>query len=274
MTEACANIIGVSDLEEPRLEDYRDIRDRELRGPDAFGGLFIGEQALVVEKMLARPGVTKSVLVAPHQVDRIAPMAPPPVPVYVAPLALMKRVAGFNIHRGVLAVGHRGAVEQAKLHLPPAPEPVTLLACEEVRNLDNIGFLFRNAAAFGASGVLLSPRTHDPLYRKSLRVSIGHALTVPFARSHDWPGTLERLQRDHGITLIAAAGQGATDLESIPRAQRVAIVVGAEFEGLSEATLARCEHVARIPMVPGVDSLNVAVAAAIFLHRFSTARRG
>lgn len=273
MSEPAA-VIEIEDLADPRLDDYRDIRDRELRGPDAFGGLFVGEQALVVERMLARPGVARSVLVAPQRVGRIAPQAPPGVPVYVAPVPIMRALAGFNIHRGVLAVGYRSAVERAALEIPPPGRPQTLLLCEEVRNLDNIGFLFRNAAAFGADGVLLSPGTHDPLYRKSLRVSIGHALTVPFARSGDWHADLRRLRERDGITIIAAsAGDGALDVESLPRPGRVGILVGAEFEGLSPATLACCDHVARIPMAPGVDSLNVAVAAAVMLHRFSNAER-
>jgi tRNA G18 (ribose-2'-O)-methylase SpoU len=268
-----AAVIEIHDLADRRLDDYRDIRDRELRGPEAFGGLFVGEQAMVVERMLARPGVMRSVLIAPHRVERIAPRVPSGVPVYVAPVSIMRELAGFNIHRGVLAVGYRSAVEREALEIPPPERPVTLLLCEEVRNLDNIGFLFRNAAAFGADGVLLSPGTHDPLYRKSLRVSIGHALTVPFARSSDWHGDLRRLRERDGVTIVAAsADDGAVDLETLPRPRRVGVLVGAEFEGLSQQTLACCDHVARIPMAPDVDSLNVAVAAAVFLHRFSNLR--
>ncbi len=160
-----SNVIEVADAGDPRLDDYRDIRDRELRGRAGFPGLFVAEQVLVVEKLLAIPGGTRSVLISPNWRDRIAAQAPPEVPVYVAPLAVMKEVAGFNIHRGALAVGRRSAVEREALDVPKGPEPVTLLLCEDIRNMDNIGFLFRNAAAFGAAGVLLSPRCHDPLYR-------------------------------------------------------------------------------------------------------------
>ena len=133
--------------------------------------------------------------------------------------------------------------------------------------------LFRNAAAFGVDGVLLSPSCHDPLYRKSLRVSIGHALDVPFARSRDWAGDLADLAR-RGITLIAAAAtETAVAIDEVTPPRRVALVVGQEFDGVSPTTLDACDHVVRVPMSPGVDSLNVGVAAAVCLHRFSTGRR-
>jgi tRNA G18 (ribose-2'-O)-methylase SpoU len=268
-------VTEVSDIDDPALEDYRDIRDRQLRGRDGYPGLFVGEQPLVVERMLGVPGATKSVLLGPTWVDRIAPQVPPEVPVYVAPVEIMKRIAGFNIHRGVLAVGFRPAVERRGLDPDlRRRETLTLLVCENITNIDNIGFLFRNAAAFGADAVLLSPRCHDPLYRKSLRVSIGHALTVPFVRSSDWPAELDRLRAEWGVTLIAAAlDPRAVDLDAISRPVRVGLVVGQEYEGISPDTLDRCDHIVRIPMAPGVDSLNVAVAAAVCLHRFSTGRR-
>lgn len=273
MAPDLSNVIEIDDPDDPRIDDYRDIRDKELRGRDAFGGLFIAEQALVVERMLSRPGVARSVLVATTHVERIAPRAGPGVPVYVAPLALLREIAGFNIHRGVLGVGRRDAVERAALEIPPPPEPVTILAADEVTNVDNIGLLFRNAAAFGADGMLLSPTCHDPLYRKSLRVSIGHALAVPFARSHDLAAVLGALKR-RGLTVIGAAtGAGARPLDEIDPPRRLVLVVGQEYQGLSPEAIGQCDHLVRIPMAPGVDSLNVAAAAAVCLHRLSTGHR-
>ncbi len=269
------NIIEVNDIDDPRVEDYREIRDRQQRGRDSLPGLFIGEQRLVVERMLRIPGLTKSVMLAPRWVGRIARMEPAEVPLYVAPQAVMKRVAGFNIHRGVLAVGYRSAIEQSDLASALHPDgPLTVLLCENITNIDNIGFLFRNAAAFGVDAVVLSPRCHDPLYRKSLRVSIGHALTVPFVRCRDWPGDLGRLNARWNLTLIAAAlDERAVDLRLVDRPERVGLVVGQEFHGLPPTTLDHCDHIVKVPMAPGVDSLNVAVAAAICLHRFSTGER-
>jgi tRNA G18 (ribose-2'-O)-methylase SpoU len=269
------SVIEVHDIDDPRLDDYRDIRDRELRGREGFPGLFVGEQPLVVARMLSKPGVTKSVLLTTGWVDRIAPLAPEDLPVYVAPIEIMKQIAGFNIHRGVLAIGHRSAVE--RVNLDPdltRHRTLTLLVCENITNIDNIGFLFRNAAAFGVDAVVLSPRCHDPLYRKSLRVSIGHALTVPYYRSADWVADLDRFRDAWGVTLIAAAlDPRAVALDAIPRPPRVGLVVGQEFAGICPETLDRCHHLAKIPMAPGIDSLNVAVAAAVCLHRFSTGDR-
>ncbi|MCZ6611490.1 MAG: RNA methyltransferase [Planctomycetota bacterium] len=269
------NVFELIDLADPRLANYRDIRDRGLLGQDGIPGLFVGEQPLIVQRMLSMPGVTKSVLVVRTWADRIAPLAPPEVPVYVAPLDLMRHVAGFTVHRGVLAVGYRSAIERSDLASALRPAgPLTVLLCENITNIDNIGLLFRNAAAFGVDAVVLSPRCHDPLYRKSLRVSIGHALTVPFVRCLDWPGDLGRLKARWNLTLIAAAlDERAIDLRLVDRPERVGLVVGEEFHGLSPTTLDHCDHIVKVPMAPGVDSLNVAVAAAVCLHRFSTGKR-
>ena len=269
------NVIQVTDLDDPQLADYRDIRDRGLLGPDGIPGLFIGEQPMVVQRMLSMPGVTKSVLVTTTWADRIAPCAPSDVPVYVAPLQLMRQIAGFKVHRGVLAAGYRSKIERPNLdEILSRDGPITILICQDIANIDNIGLLFRNAAAFSVDGVLLSPRCHDPLYRKSLRVAIGHTLSVPFARCDDWPGELDQLKHDWNLTLIAAAmDERASELDSVDRPERVGLVVGPEFDGLPAATLDQCDAIVKVPMAPGVDSLNVAVAAAVCLHRFSTGKR-
>jgi tRNA G18 (ribose-2'-O)-methylase SpoU len=143
---------------------------------------------------------------------------------------------------------------------------------ESVNNIDNIGQLFRVAAAFGCCGALLSPDCHDPLYRKSLRVSCGCALLVPHARSTDWSADLRAVRATHGLTLIGATGSADVTLEQLaaqPIGSRVALMVGAEYAGLSAEALQACAVRARIPMATGVDSLNVAVAAAVFLSRLS-----
>jgi tRNA G18 (ribose-2'-O)-methylase SpoU len=260
-------LVPVDDIDDPRLVDYRNIRDGDIRGRP---GLFVGEQALVVAQMLALPGVTKSVLVAPEKVAKLAALAGDDVPIYVAPLELLSAIAGFPVHRGILAVGHRAAFDSRSLAdiVPPAGAPGCVLACEGITHVDNIGLLFRNAAAFGVSGVLLDPTCHDPLYRKAVRVSIGHVLTVPWAWSGDWLADLAELRDVHQLTLIGAAlTPNAVPLDELTPSGRSTLVVGTEFGGLRPATLAHCDHVVRIPMATGVDSLNVAVAAAVCLHR-------
>ena len=152
----------------------------------------------------------------------------------------------------------------------------TVLVCESIRNIDNIGSLFRVAAAFGVDAVVLSPDCHDPLYRKSLRVSIGHALSIPWARSEDWAGDLDRLRTRHDLHLIGASvGDGSTLPEAVPTdyRNRIGLVMGSEFDGLGSESTSGCDALVRIAMAEGVDSLNVAVAAAVLLDRFSTAPR-
>ena len=277
------NPIHVDRIEDPRLEDYRAVRDRDLLGRDGRPGLFIGEHLLIVERMLARPGRTKSVLVLPSRLERVAPLVPDDVPLYVAPEAVLRAVVGFDIHRGVLAVGHRppdaahtldAVLSGADAAAGTRSAPLTVLVCEDITHHDNLGMLFRDAAAFAVDAVLLSPRCHDPLYRRCLRMSIGHALDVPWARATHWPADLAVLRERWGCTLVAAAtGAGSIALDEAPSPERVAIVVGTERDGLSGAALALCDTAVRVPMRADVDSLNVAVAAAVCLHRLSRGRR-
>lgn len=276
-------ILQVDDPDDPRLDDFRDIRDRDARGPGGRPGVFIGEQSLVVERMLERPSIIRRILVAEHRrhwlESALAAAGHPEVEAIVAPKAVLERVAGFEIHRGVVASGDRAPFDARTIDdvVPPADRPATVLVCESIRNIDNIGALFRVGAAFGVDAIVLSPDCHDPLYRKSLRVSIGHALSIPFARSRDWSADLAALGDRHGLWRIGASvGDGSTTPDAMPtddRRRRVAIVMGSEFDGLSPAATGACDALVRIAMAPGVDSLNVAVAAAVLLDRFTTAVR-
>lgn len=275
----------ISDPHDARLEPYRLVQDRDRAGAAARAGLFIGETPVVVSAMLEEPGRTQSILVAENQEARVHDMlaaaaarwpagaAHPDV--FVVPVPVVEGVTGFHVHRGLLAVGVRPALRGVAQVVPAAGLSATLLCVEGVNNMDNIGQLFRVAAAFACDGVLLSPDCHDPHYRKSLRVSCGCALRVPFARSTDWAADVQALGGAHGMTLVGATGGGAATLDEVARAapSRVAVMVGAEFAGLAPATLAACHHRVRVPMAPGVDSLNVAVAAAVFLDRLSRGPR-
>lgn len=273
----------VDSPDDPDLEPYRMVRDRDSAGPDGRPGLFIGESPLVIDAMLHAGIEVVSVLASERQRERAVSLvagacaasgrshAPP---ILLAPDDVLNAVVGFDIHRGFLAVGRRPRVRSVVELLPPPGVAALLLLVEEVNNIDNIGQLFRNAAAFGCSAVLLSPGCHDPLYRKSLRVSCGCALKVPFARSDDWHGDISRL-RALGFTVLGATGGGELTLAEAARAcsaatpRRVAVAVGAEYSGLAPATLAACSARVRIPMAPGVDSLNVGVATGVFLARLS-----
>lgn len=273
----------IDDAEDPRLDDFRDIRDRDARGPRARPGVFIGEQTLIVEKMLQRPEIVRRILVAENRRDwlesALEAAGRPEVEALVAPKTVLESVAGFEIHRGVIASGDRTPFDDRTIDdILPAPDrDATVLVCESIRNIDNIGALFRVGAAFGVDAIVLSPDCHDPLYRKSLRVSIGHALSIPFARSRDWSRDLAALGERHRLLRIGASvGDGSTLADAVPdgpRRRRVAIVMGSEFEGLSTVATSSCDALVRIAMADGVDSLNVAVAAAVLLDRFSNATR-
>lgn len=259
-------IVEVTSASDPRLADYAGLRDRDLlrRGE----GLFVGEQLLVVERMLALPGVVRSVLCAEAFLARVEPLVPAEVPLLVGSMDLLRSLAGFHVHRGVLAIGERWRVPSPSLLdlAGGGEERRLLLACEDITHADNVGALFRVAAALGAHGVLLSPQCHDPLYRRCVRMSVGHVLSVPWRVAERWPGELEILRRDHGMACLGAAlGPGSRPHREVEPPRRGVLVVGTEWAGLSPATLALCDSLLRIPMRAGVDSLNVAVAAGILL---------
>ncbi|MDA1027022.1 MAG: RNA methyltransferase, partial [Planctomycetota bacterium] len=274
-------IESVRQSDDPRLEDFRDLRGRDQRGVDSRPGIFIGEQPLIVEAMLESPNQIRRILVSdrkrPWLEEILARHGHPEVEALVAPQEILESIVGFPIHRGVLASGNRMGVDDRSIDdlIPDTGRPGTLLVCESIRNIDNIGMLFRVAAAFGIDGVILSPDCHDPLYRKSLRVSIGHALRIPFARSSDWAADLAGLGDVHGFHRIGASIDGRTTADLLPPSDhhRVALVMGSEFDGLGDVASKNCDALVRIAMAPGVDSLNVAVAAAILLDRYSTAIR-
>jgi tRNA G18 (ribose-2'-O)-methylase SpoU len=245
-----------------RLDPYHHIGDPQWL---LSNNLFVAEGRLVVSRMLeAGRFEVVSILVTPAALsalsDRIEELA---APVYVCDQQTLNRITGFNFHRGCLAIARR----------PPAPplasfaDSKRLLALEAVGNPDNVGGLFRAAAAFGVDGILLDPRTGDPFYRKAIRTSMGAALVVPWARLTPWPTGLELL-RARGFQIAAMTPHpDAMSIHSFtlrPDA-RVIVLVGAEGEGLSDAALAAANDRIRIPIATVVDSLNVVVAGAIML---------
>ncbi|MDZ4755378.1 MAG: RNA methyltransferase [Phycisphaerae bacterium] len=282
MTDA-RSIVHIQDALDPRIDDYRSVRDRDARGLDGRPGLFVGETRLVVDRMLAIPGLTKSVFVAERHASQMrtamnaidAAPAGNSVPLFAATESVLQTIAGFNVHRGILAIGHRPHDSSLTLDAAiPRRERLTLLLCDEVTNIDNVGALYRNAAAFGVDAVVLSRGCHDHLYRKCIRVSMGHAIAMPTARSIDWPRDIARLRDEWDLTVLGAAtGEKARCLDDVARPERVGVLVGSEYAGLSRESLRHCDALVRIPMAPGIDSLNVAVAAAVCLHRFACSPR-
>ena len=256
-------MIAVDDPADLRVAAYRDIRERDLVGRE---GRFVAEGEVVL-RMLAgsRLHRAESVLIDPKRADKLEPVLAgfgPEVTVYAASQAVIDAIAGFHLHRGILAIGVRGPEPEPAELLAGLPEGSVALVLFGIANHDNMGGLFRNAAAFGAGAVLLDPDCCDPLYRKAIRVSVGHVLTTPFARFAGDP--LPMLQAA-GFEPLALTPAGATPLSALEPPAKTAVLLGTEGEGLPAAVIAHARAVA-IPMAAGVDSLNVAVTAGIVLH--------
>jgi len=250
---------------------FRHVRERDVAG--RTGG-FIAEGEVVL-RVLARSRLyrTSAVLLAEKRVAKVQPILAAmdaSVPIYIAPQAVMDSIAGFEIHRGILAFGERGAMLAAEELLAGLATPTLSLALFGISNHDNMGGLFRNAAAFGVDAVLLDGACCDPLYRKAIRVSVGGVLTVPFARLAAADDPIDLLKR-HGFEPLALSPAGGGRLADLAPPGRAAVLLGAEGEGLSPAILARARTIA-IPMAGGFDSLNVATTSGIVLHHL-TGRR-
>ena len=261
----------VEDPEDPRLADYREIRDAERRRRD---GTFIAEGRQVVRRLLSAGRYrVRSALVTPPALHALGEtLAAAGVPTYLVRQDVVEAVVGIEFHHGCLAAGERGAEPAAEAVLAEALRP-RLMVLEGLGDSSNVGALFRNALAFGVGAVFLAPGTADPLYRKAIRVSSGATVALPFARLADWPRDLERL-RDAGYTVLALTPRAeAVDIGELgagrPLPARVALLVGTEGRGLSAEALAAADLQVRIPMAPEMDSLNVAAAGAVALHWLS-----
>ena len=269
-------VVEVDDPVDPRVADYMTLTDVTLRTRfEPPQGLFIAEGELVIRRAVAAGYRLRSVLLSPKMLAAAPDLAAVggDAPVYVASPAVLKALTGFHVHRGALAsVGRRPLPAAADL-LATAERLVVL---EDVNSHTNLGAIFRCAAALGMDAVLLSPGCADPLYRRSVRVSMGEVLTVPYARLEPWPAALAGL-RDAGFTLLALTpDEAAAPLDEVGReaAGRVAVLLGTEGAGLSGPALAATHRRVRIPMARGVDSLNVAAAAAVAFWELGRVRTG
>lgn len=249
------------------LDEYRAVADGALM---RTRGLFVAEGRLVVRRVIEDSRYTvHSVLLSEAAYRGLADVLsrlPRDTPVHVRPAAEFQTITGVDFHRGCLALVCRPADRSIESVLRLGPRLVML---EDVTNADNVGGVFRNAAAFGAGAVVLSPTCCDPLYRKAIRTSVGTVLRVPFARAGDWPAALARVRAEGFLLAALTPREPAEALDGFAertRRKRVALVIGSENAGVSEIVEAQVDARVRIPMVNGVDSLNLAVASAIALH--------
>jgi tRNA G18 (ribose-2'-O)-methylase SpoU len=267
------DLIRIDDPDDPRIAHYLDVREKDLSGRQ---GLFIAEGKVVLNVLFAaRRFAVESVLLLENRVagmrETLAAM-PEDTPVYVASQDVIDRIAGFHLHRGVLALGCRRAGESLSGALSSLPEKALVVALVGISNHDNVGSIFRNAAAFGADAVILDETSCDPLYRKAIRVSVGAALKVPFVREGD-AGAMMASLHEAGFSACALSPAGESEIADLAPAARTALVLGSEGEGLPAGLLARHQTV-RIGMAPGFDSLNVAAASAVALHHLWRRRAG
>lgn len=268
MTAPDIDVQDVTDPDDPRLDDFRDLNSVDRRPDLPTGkGLVIAEGVLVVQRMLASRFTPRALLGTDRRLAELKDdLTGTSAPYYRTSAEVMAQAVGFHLNRGVLASANRVSEPSVDQVLTGAR---TVAVLEGVNDHENLGSIFRNAAGLGVDAVIFGSGCADPLYRRAVRVSMGHALLVPYARAADWPADLVRL-RERGFRLLAMTPQA--DARSLREAmatvpdERVAVLVGAEGPGLTAAALRISDMRVRIPMSRGTDSLNVATAAAVAFY--------
>ncbi len=259
------SITPIDDPDDPRVAVFREVRERDVAGR---AGGFIAEGEVVLNVLARTPlYTTRAVLIAEKRLDRLTPLLArfgAGTPIYAAGQAVMDKIAGFAIHRGILAFGARAAPTSAATLLDGLSEAATVIVLFGISNHDNIGGIFRNAAAFGVEAVLIDGGCCDPLYRKAIRVSVGGVLTVPFARLAPGEDAVAMLDA-RGFEVAALSPKGLQPLSGLVSKSPMAVLLGGEGDGLPVDVLARARTIS-IPMAGGFDSLNVATTSGIVLH--------
>lgn len=260
--------VRIHDPADPRLADYRALTDVELRRRiEPEQGIYIAESAYVIERAVAAGHHPRSVLMAQSWLERMADLIdglPDDVDVFVATHDVLEAIAGFHVHRGALAAMDRPKLPSVANVVASASRLVIL---EDIVDHTNVGAIFRSVAALGADAILVSPRCADPLYRRSVRVSMGAVFSIPWTRCENWPSDLDDVRRTGFTTAALALAEGAVPLDVFAQQapDRIALMLGAEGDGLSRDAITKAEVVVTIPMEQGIDSLNVAAASAVAL---------
>lgn len=264
-------VVRIDDPTDPRVDDYRELKDTARRR----AGTFIAESERVIDRLLTSRFSTRSLLLNERRYERLASRLvglDASVPAFVAADDVINALVGFPLHRGALALGVRTPDARWQDVVRAAR---TIVIVEDVVDPDNVGAIFRHSAAFGVDAVILSPHGGDPLYRKAIRAAVGWSLHVDWCRlaEHEWPAMLDEIGADGWTTMALTPDAKAPDLAALVATfaadQRVALVLGTEHDGLSREVMANASTLARIPMVVGVDSLNVATTVAISLYELA-----
>ncbi len=258
----------IDDLADPRIAAYRNLKTSNLtRGRDWF----VVEGEKLVERLLESPFPVESILVSDRHEARVSAWIPDGVSLWVVPHALVDLLVGFNFHQGVLACGRKRPWPDLAELVGKGTGPKTLVACPQIDNPENLGAIIRLGDVFGVDAILVGDRCPDPFSRRVLRVSMGMALRLPVIESKDLAQDLMLLRDDLGFSLAATVvDHDAELLHQVRRPERVALLLGCEGNGLEREWVDRCDRRVTIPMRPGAESLNVAVAAGILLYHFTT----
>lgn len=263
-------VLSITDPADARLADYRDLTDVALRSrAEPERGLFMAESIEVIRRAIDAGVRPRSMLMSPRWLDPMADVIQRasdagPFPVYIADEDVLRGIVGFRLHRGAIAAMHRPQLPSVSAVVADARRVVVL---EAVVDHTNVGAVFRSVAGLGADAVLVSPQCADPLYRRSVRVSMGTVFQVPWTRAEPWPEVLDDLRREGFVIAALALAPDAEPLDAFSASppERIALVLGAEGDGLSRPVLQSADRVVGVPMSGGVDSLNVAAAAAVAL---------
>ena len=259
----------IASIDDPRIAPYRNLKDRELA---RHGDRFIAEGEYIVRRLLASDYPCESILVIERLADEIANVAPPGVEIYVTTNALLRQIIGFKFHSGVMAVGRR----KRDLTLDQLPalqnDRVTLVVCPELISAQNIGSLIRICAALGVDAMLLGEKCCDPFWRQSVRISMGTIFSLPIVRSNPLRQDLKMLHERDFELVATVVDEAAEPLDAATRGNRLALLFGNESLGLAPDMIAACDRRVTIPMRTGIDSLNVSIAAGIFLYHFTRPR--
>jgi tRNA G18 (ribose-2'-O)-methylase SpoU len=260
-------VLHLDSRDHPLLAPYRNLK---ASNATRWSGQFVVEGRLLVERLLASDFEILSLLVSERYLPEVDDAMRDRLPVLVVPDDWVEQIVGFNFHRGMLACARRKPNVDLAALCEAQGKALTLIVCPDVQNPENLGSILRIASAFGVAAVVLGPECADPLSRRVLRVSMGAALSVPVAVIDDLPATLEQLRRQLGCELWATVtDRSAAAFDEPARPDRLAVLFGSEGHGLTAAYLKLCDRLITVPMRPGVDSLNVAVATGIVLHHLT-----
>ncbi|WP_461184212.1 TrmH family RNA methyltransferase [Trueperella pyogenes] len=261
-------LINVTNLADPRLDDFLRLTDIALRRKlESERGLYLAEGEKVIRRALAAGHTPRSVVMTERWVDSMSGTFDDGVPIFVLPDSLLEELTGFRVHRGAIASMNRPVLPDLGQFLARHLQARRLFILEDLVDHTNVGAIFRSAAALGVDGVLVTERCADPLYRRSVKVSMGTVFQVPWTRIKNWPRSIAELRERGWVTASLALSDEAVTLADFARSDaaegKVAMVLGAEGDGLSHTTMAQSDYVVTIPMSGGVDSLNVAATSAV-----------